>query len=323
MSELPPEIVTVLKKHKYHLVGRHSAVKRCHWLYKSLTEGRFCYKQLWYSRFYGIASHRCLQMTPTVVYCNLRCRFCWRVQPEDIGVQWNQLGPKEWDDPETIIEGCIEEQRRILSGYKGHPTVDPKKYEEALNPNLAAISLDGEPTLYPRLGELIEGFKKRGMTAFLVTNGTLPKALERLDTEPDQLYVSVCAPDEKTFKELMRPLVPKAWEGLLETLQLLPSFKCRKVMRITSVKGWNMKRPDLYAKLAEMGEFDFIEPKAYMHLGYSRKRLRVECMPSHGDMRKWAEELSEHTGYPIVGEFRPSRVFLLSKKYFKGEYVSA
>ncbi|HDM36274.1 MAG TPA: 4-demethylwyosine synthase TYW1, partial [Candidatus Syntrophoarchaeum butanivorans] len=35
--------------------------------------GEFCYK----GRFYGVASHRCIQMTPTIL-CNQACIHCWR-----------------------------------------------------------------------------------------------------------------------------------------------------------------------------------------------------------------------------------------------------
>ena len=35
--------------------------------------GEMCYKH----QFYGISSHRCVQMTPTL-RCNQRCLFCWR-----------------------------------------------------------------------------------------------------------------------------------------------------------------------------------------------------------------------------------------------------
>ncbi|MFV2040427.1 MAG: 4-demethylwyosine synthase TYW1, partial [Candidatus Hydrothermarchaeales archaeon] len=54
----------LLKSQKYHLVGGHSAVKGCHWLKESLVRGRECYK----AKFYGISSHRCLQMTPAVAW---------------------------------------------------------------------------------------------------------------------------------------------------------------------------------------------------------------------------------------------------------------
>src|SRR2546429_6773003 len=64
----------VLERQGYNIVAEHSGVKLCHWTKASLTKGVGCYKQT----FYGIESHRCLQMTPTVDACSLACQFCWR-----------------------------------------------------------------------------------------------------------------------------------------------------------------------------------------------------------------------------------------------------
>jgi len=218
-------LLRLLKNQKYHLVGQHSAVKRCRWLYESIVHNRPCYKQ----KFYGIKSHQCVQMTPTVLYCNMRCRFCWRIQSGDTAFKWDETGLSMWDDPERIVEGCIKAQLDILSGYKANPKADREKYGEALTPKHAAISLTGEPTLYPYLGELIASFHKRGFTTFLVSNGTRPEALTKIGTEPTQLYISLCAYDKETFAKTCRPQIPKAWERLNQTLSLLPSFKCPTV----------------------------------------------------------------------------------------------
>ena len=43
-----------------------------------------------------------------------------------------------------------------------------------------AISLTGEPTLYPKLPELIKEIHSRGKTSFLVTNGQHPEVLQKL-----------------------------------------------------------------------------------------------------------------------------------------------
>lgn len=306
---VPEEIIKTLRKEKYHLVGRHSAVKKCRWLHNSLVQGRNCYKQ----KFFGIKAWRCLQMTPAIAYCTMRCQYCWRVQPDDIGITFNETEMPDWDDPATIVEGSIQAQRRILSGYKAHPKTDPQKYQEALTPKHAAISLAGEPTLYPEIGGLVHEFHKRGFTTFVVTNGTAPEALEALEEEPTQLYVSVCAPDEETFEDICRPQIPDAWKRLNETLDLLPSLRCPTVMRLTMVRGLNMKNPERYAKLAKRGNPTYIEPKGYVHVGMSRKRLEFGNMPSHGDVRRFAEELSVVTGYRILDESIDSRVVLLSR----------
>ena len=146
-----------------------------------------------------------------------------------------------WDSPEEIVEASIKMQLKILSGYKGNPNANKQKFKEALTPKHAAISLTGEPTLYNPIGELIQAFHKRGFTTFLVSNGTVPSALAKLGKEPTQLYVSVCAPDEEAFKQVCRPQIPNAWKKLNETLELLPSFKCPTVIRITLACGLNMK----------------------------------------------------------------------------------
>jgi len=308
-SSISTKLIRLLKNQKYHLVGEHSAVKRCRWLYETLVHDRPCYKQ----KFYGIRSHQCIQMTPAVLYCTMRCRFCWRAQSGDLGLKWEETHLPKLDDPEEIVEGCIQAQLKILSGYKGNPKTNRDKYSEALTPRHAAISLTGEPTLYPPLGDLIRSFHKRGFTTFLVTNGTLPEALSRLSEEPTQLYVSVCAPDEKTFLGTCRPQIPAAWKKLSETLSLLPSFKCPTVTRLTLVRHINLKRPDLYARLIEKASPTYVEPKAYMHVGFSRLRLGFENMPTHLEIQEFADELAKNLSYNMLNEVPESRVVLLSR----------
>jgi len=306
---LPEELIRTLRKEKHQLIGRHSAVKKCRWLHKSLLNEGCCYKH----KFYGIQSWRCLQMTPSVVYCTMRCLFCWRVQPSDVEVDFDETSMGSWDDPATIVEGALEAQRRILSGYKVHAKCDEKRYLEALQPRHAAISLAGEPTLYPELGRLVWELHRRNLTTFIVTNGTVPKVLENLDEEPTQLYVSVCAPDEEVFKRACRPQVADAWEKLNKSLELLSSFTCPTVMRLTLVRHLNLRDAEGYARLIAKAEPTYVEPKAYVYVGMSRLRLKFENMPTHSEIREFGQELSGLTGYKIVDESIPSRVLLLSK----------
>lgn len=299
----------MIKTQKYHMVGTHSAAKRCRWLYETLIHNRSCYKQ----KFYGIRSHQCIQMTPTVLNCTMQCLFCWRAQSGDLKLKWNETEQPKLDSPEDIVEGCIKAQLKILSGYKGNPKTDLKKLSEALSPKHIAISLTGEPTLYPSLGELIKGFHKKGFTTFLVSNGTLPNSLSQLSEEPTQLYISVCAFDKENFLETCRPQVPAAWENLNKTLSLLPSFKCPTVIRITLTRHLNMKNPELYARLIEKANPTYVEPKAYMHVGFSRLRLGFENMPTHKEVQEFAAELAKEMGYNILDESPESRVVLLSR----------
>ena len=306
---VPDEILDMLKRHKYHLVGNHSAVKRCRWLYNSIVQGRSCYKQ----KFYGIKSHRCLQMTPSVFHCTLSCVFCWRAQSGDHNLRWDETRLPEWDDPETIIDGCIREQKRILTGYKATPNADQNKRLEALTPKHAAISLTGEPTLYPKLDSLIKAFHRRGFTTLLVSNGTVPEALSSLSEEPTQLYISVSAFDKNAFSKICRPHSNDAWKRLNETLELLPSFNCPTVIRFTLAKHLNLEYPKLFAKLIRKANPTYLEPKAYMHVGFSRLRMEYSNMPSHREIRDFAVQMSKETGYNILDAAADSRVVLLSR----------
>ena len=308
-SLVPDEIFNMLRRQKYHLVGSHSATKRCRWLYESIVHNRPCYKQ----KFYGITSHQCLQMTPSIFHCTMRCSFCWRAQSGDLELKWDETRLPEWDDPEDIIEGCIREQKRILSGYKANTKADKKKCLEAMTPKHAAISLTGEPTLYPHLEGLIKGFHRRGFTTFLVSNGTVPEALSGLSEEPTQLYISVSAFNQKTFSQVCRPHVPEAWEKLNETLSLLPSFKCPTVIRLTLARQLNLKHPELYAQLIRKANPTYIEPKAYMHVGFSRLRMGYTNMPTQREIKDFATQLSTEMSYNVLDEAQESRVVLLSR----------
>ena len=306
---IPNQLVQALKKQKYHLVGRHSAVKRCKWLHESIVNGRVCYKE----KLYGIKSHRCLQMTPSLYCCTQQCLFCWRAQNGDLQVKWDELAMPHLDSVTEIIEGSLKAQQKILSGYKGNEKTDWKKFIEAQEPKHVAISLTGEPTLYEPIGDLIEGFYNRGLTTFLVSNGTLPDRLLKLSREPTQLYVSLCAPNIEVYKKLCRPQVVGAWEKLNQTLEGLSSFKCPTVLRMTLVKDRNMNLIDQYAKLIAKANPTYIEAKAYMHIGFSNLRLSFDSMPQHGDIKAFAVALAEKTGYKVIDESTDSRIVLLSR----------
>ncbi len=306
---IPDQLVQTLKKQKYHLIGNHSAVKRCKWLYESIVNGRVCYKE----KFYGIKSHQCLQMTPSLYYCTQQCLFCWRAQSGDLQVTWDEMKLPPLNQPEEIVTASIKAQEKILSGYKGHPRVDWRKLTEAYQPKNVAISLTGEPTLYPSIGELIRTYRQKDFTVFLVTNGTLPGRLSKLNQEPTQLYISLCAPNEQIYKKVCRPLMPNAWKFLNASLELLPSFICRTALGMTLVKNQNMSNIDEYAKLVEKANPTFIEAKAYMHIGFSNLRLGFDNMPQIKEVIEFASELAEKTGYEVVNESVDSRVVLLAR----------
>jgi len=298
------ELRRILEKQHYAIVGEHSGVKLCHWMRQSLLFNRECYKQM----FYGIESHRCLQMTPAINQCTHMCLFCWRYQ----GFTEKEI--REMDEPKYILDKSIEAQRRLITGFKGDARCNQTKWKEANEPNMVACSLSGEPTLYPRLGEFFEECHKRNMTTFLVTNGTNPELLRNLDPLPNQLYVSVVAPNQDVYKKICSPLISDGWERLNQTLELLSSLDTRTVIRHTLVQGWNMDKKYIkeYAKLVEKASPLFVEPKGYVFVGSSRKRMNLSNMPSHNIVRDFGEKLADSLGYELSMEKPDSRVVLLT-----------
>ncbi|WP_267641059.1 4-demethylwyosine synthase TYW1 [Haloarchaeobius amylolyticus] len=287
----------------YHSVN-HTAAQTCGWTKNALTGDGKCYKYA----FYGIESHRCMQMTP-VVKCNERCVFCWR----DHAGHAYELGDVEWDDPAAVADATLELQRELLAGYGGNDEVPREVFEQAMDPRHVAISLDGEPTLYPYLPELIDEFHARDITTFLVSNGTNPELLSRCD--PTQLYVSVDAAERHTFDNVVKAVDDDAWENLVDTMDVLAAKEdTRTVLRTTLVQGENMKDPDWYAAFYERADPDFVELKAYMHVGHSRGRLDRSAMPDHEAVVEFGEAVAEHMPeHDHLKDVPQSRVVLLSK----------
>ena len=287
----------MLKNMGYMPVGKHSAVKPCMWLNRAMHGGDACYKG-W---FYGVESHRCLQMTPWLE-CNQRCRFCWR--PHDLSNISAGI-----DSPEELAEGCLAAHYRFTCGYGGDPAVDDIRFKESEKPRHAAVSLAGEPTLYPSLSDLLDCFHDRGMTTFLVTNGTKPEVLA--EVEPTQMYISLDAWDEKSYREVCNPVGPR-FDDVKASLQVMADRDCRTAIRTTLVNGLNMKKPKRFAELAEAAQPDFVEVKGYVHVGYSRNRLKRDAMPSHDDVVEFAREYGTSMGYELCDDVEISRVALLT-----------
>ena len=278
----------------YRFVGEHghAATKICHWTRKSMVNEGVCYKE----QFYGVKSHRCLQMSPAVPFCHQKCSFCWR-DLSQTRTEWEG----DYDDPKTIIEGAIKAQNNLLCGFGGNKKADKKKLEESKKPTNAAISLAGEPTLYPEIDELIGEFHNQDFTTFLVSNGMYWEKLGKLDNEPTQLYVSLDAPNEKIYKDLCNPQINDGWSNLNKTLELMPSFNSNTAIRITSVKDKNMINTEEYGKLINKADPTYVEVKAYMFVGSSRKRLSLDNMPSFKEVCDFAQKIADETDRKING----------------------
>jgi len=301
----------LLEKQHYKIIGEHSAQKVCEYVKKSLLDRDFCYKQ----KFYGIQSHRCVQMTTAVNFCPNECIFCWRAMDFNQGIKI-----KKFDSPEKIIEESIKSQLKKINGFWGNENVNRKKLEEAQKPLHFAISLSGEPTLYPKLQEMIEILNKKKMSSFVVSNGMFPEKLKKIN--PTQMYISVFAPNEELYKRISRTRLKDAWKRLMKSLEVMKEKRnARTTLRITLIKNMNMIEPENYAKIIKKANPVFVEVKAYMWIGFSQQRLGIENMPLHNEVKDFALEIAKHSGYRLIDEKKESRVILLMKKDLKGRIM--
>lgn len=296
--------VEKLESSGYRFVGshNHAAAKICHWTKQSILDKGVCYKE----KFYGIESHRCLQMAPAVPNCQQKCEFCWR----DLSytqTQWEG----EYDDPKTIIDEAVKAQNNLLCGFFGNDKANKEKLEESKTPTNAAISLAGEPMLYPEIDELIAEFNRRNFTTFVVSNGQCVDKLKNLENEPYQLYLSLDAPTKKIYNDVCQPQISEGWDNLNQSLDTLASFNSRTCIRTTCVKGRNMTNPEKYAELIKKASPDFVEIKAYMCVGSSRHRLTPDNMPTFDEVKSFAQKIGENCDKKIVNESEVSRVVLL------------
>ncbi|MFX1499700.1 MAG: radical SAM protein [Promethearchaeota archaeon] len=408
-NKITNEFVEIYTKTTYRIVGehKHSSVKPCHWLEQRLMTGRDnrnCYKGV-----FGIKSHRCLQNTPSLPFCNHQCVFCWR------DLEYGSLGSEfigEPDDPKLLIEEMLRHHkdiiknhlpmRRYLDNYEimidilyymllnnqeehsinslsNNIHVSKNKIEraitllknqnyvksiddslnnfkleddincciksrdelevlinrtlttpdeiiqahnEALMPNHAAISLDGEPLLYPRISELIQEFRRRKMTTFIVSNGTLPEKIQKLEVLPSQLYITLPASNEQVYKKVCRPMIKNGWNRIMDTLDLVGTLSCRTLIRLTAVKNLNLSENFLndYAKLIEKANPNFFEIKGFTLQAKAlliSERLKTykkvqEYFPEYEYLENFAEKFEEISGFPLIYRNKPSRDFLFA-----------
>ncbi|HIH30995.1 TPA: 4-demethylwyosine synthase TYW1 [Candidatus Micrarchaeota archaeon] len=312
---IPSPLLKLLIRQKYHIAGEHSAAKLCHWSGEALKGGEGCYK----NKFYGISSHRCLQCTPVLLFCNHACVFCWRMMPER-KLKFEDMPCKgfSWDEPEKIAKWLIEAQKEIVSGFGGNPKVKKELFGEAMEPMHVAISLTGEPTMYPHLEKLLDEFHRRGLTTFLVTNGTFPEQIEKWKTYPTQFYVSMVAPNEQVYRKAIRPASTGLWKKYLGMLRLMPAIgeKTRTVLRMTLTRGVNDSDLEDYANQVRVAQPHYVEVKSMVFVGGARLKERGLSSGSMFEMDEIdgiAEKLAGMTGYAVSERHVPSRVVLLRR----------
>lgn len=314
LIQITPAVKEKLRKAKYG-VYNHSAVELCHWTKKSFANEGTCYKH----KFYGISTHQCMEMTPTAMNCENRCVYCWR--PAEF-YDTLEMPEQMVDEPEVIVQNLMAERKRLINGFYGRSKNDKTKLDESLLPAHYAISLSGEPTMYPKLPQLIRYLKtlKATKSIFLVTNGQEPDMLRRLvqeDALPTQIYLSTNASNKKMFLQINRPRHKDAWERWKDSLRFLSTVDTRTVLRMTIIRGYNDSADDIgdFAQVMSEGDPHFIEIKSYMHVGMSTQRLEKGDMLNMDEVRAYAGRLCEKMpAFSVMDESEVSRIVVLQNK---------
>jgi tRNA wybutosine-synthesizing protein 1 len=311
LIQIKPGISQQLKKAKYG-VADHSTVELCHWTKKSFKHEGSCYKH----KFYGISTHRCMEFSPAGMHCENRCVYCWRPMEFYDSLK---MEPEKVAEPKEILTKLMEERRKLIMGYYGDSRNDKQRLDESLLPSHYAISLSGEPTMYPKLPELIKYLKSLEATKsiFLVTNGQEPDMIQRLQDEdalPTQLYLSTNAADYDSFLKINKPKYDDSWQRWNRTLEMLKHLDTRTVLRITLIRNYNDQNEMIpaFASMLKRASPHFIEIKSYMHIGRSTNRLEHSNMLEMDEVRKFSEEISKQSQrFSIMDESLVSRIVIL------------
>jgi len=258
-----------------------------------------------------------MEATPSLACAN-KCTFCWRHYKNPVGREWR------WkiDDPIMIVDEAVTKHIKMIREFGGGtPGVIAERFEQALTVRHCALSLVGEPIMYPRVNELVRLLHKRKISTFLVTNAQFPECIDSLEPVT-QLYVSIDAATRETLKEIDRPLFADFWERFLASLDALRKKGQRTVYRMTLVKGQNMEDSDIipYLDLIQRGQPDFIEIKGVTWSGVSEgSPMTMANVPWHTEVREYCLKLAARTSgsYELACEHAHSCCVLLAKIKFK------
>jgi len=241
-----------------------------------------------------------------------------------------EMQPQNVAEPEDIMTKLMAERKKLIMGHYGDPNQDKKILDESLLPSHYAISLSGEPTMYPKLPELIKHLKslKATKSIFLVTNGQEPDMLQKLQDEkalPTQLYLSTNAADYQSFLKINRPRYDDSWERWNRTLKMLSTLDTRTVLRITLIRGYNDNEEMIpaFTSLLRQSNAHFVEIKSYMHIGRSINRLEYSDMLEMHEVRSFANKLvQENSAFTVMDEREISRIVILqNKKRFIDRFI--
>jgi tRNA wybutosine-synthesizing protein 1 len=234
------------------------------------------------------------------------------------------------DQPEFLVESGIELHRQMIKQMKGVPGVNQERYADGMNIRHCALSLVGEPIIYPYINKFVDLLHDRHISTFMVTNAQFPEKVAELKPVT-QLYLSIDAATPDSLKAVDRPLFKDFWDRHVQSIDALRVKKQRTVFRLTLVKQFNMDEIENYAKLAARGLPDFIEVKGVTYCGVSEASpLTIKNTPFHQEVVKFCIALrdeiarivnKEDADYDLSCEHEHSLCILIANKnkFFKND----
>lgn len=224
------------------------------------------------------------------------------------------------DPPEMLVEGGIKRHVAMINQLRGVPGVVPERFEEAFKPRHCALSLVGEPIVYPEINRFCKLLHERGISSFLVTNAQFPEQIENL-VPVTQLYISCDAATKEDLKAVDRPIFEDFWERFTTSIDALAHKPQRTVFRLTLVAKMNMTGIAEYAALVRRGRPDFVEIKGVTFCGSGKTNpLTMANVPWHDDVVEFSTQLCEAIGavdgleYGVASEHEHSNCVLLARK---------
>jgi len=203
----------------------------------------------------------------------------------------------------------------MIKEARGVPGVKPERLAEGFQIKHCALSLVGEPILYPEINKYLDLLHSKGISSFMVTNAQFPDRIAQLKPVT-QLYISVDAATPEQLKIVDRPLFPDYWERFLACIDELSKKGQRTVFRLTLIKGWNMAEMQAYANLIKRGKPDFVEVKGVTFCGGKRPQVQMENVPWHDEVVKFTAELGKLVDdtYGLASEHEHSCCVLLANR---------
>jgi tRNA wybutosine-synthesizing protein 1 len=292
-----------MSKAKTRRIGTHAMISLCPWTAQSISCNRPCYKE----QFYGIPSHRCIQMTPWSVNCNHNCIHCWRLPDRKLKVE-------DILSAEELVKMTIQQQRQLIAGFAGNALSDKKKAYESREPLNVAMSLTGEAWMYPYIDELIKLFQERGLSTTLVTAGGINNKILTLSNMPSMLYLSAIGYDQTSYEELNRPICGN-WEKHIEFCQEFGHLKTNRVLRLTIMRNINdhKRACDGFAEIVKYTKPHYIEVRSLAPVARAAKLGRDKVLKLY-EILNFCESLSQLTSYYVYQKNENSNVVLLIAK---------